>query len=562
MTKTRDEQMTAPVTTLESRSEQEVYAYYVRDIFNDVFNGDKFPGSFGRTKTFEFVDYWTLRTRSLQLFKENPYAIGIIRRILRNEIFTGLVPEASPLAAAIWPNEKPETREQKAVELGEKMTADFLLYANEYNIFDYRKQLTFGEFQQQVRMETLLCGDGIIVSRINPQTKLPYWDFINGNHIRTPENYVAQNGNTIKHGVELDSFGRHAAYHVQYWDGEEVYYERIPVYGPKSGRQIAWMVYGQERMLDDVRGIPILACFLYMLKELDRYRDSEARAAVVNAMLPLFIKRSPSAGVGSRPTAGMARLNPNNAQPENGSSGPATPSPSQPMVGMMPGTVFDDLAPGEEPVSFQTNRPNVNYRAFEEGIINLFCWLLELPPEIGMLMFRSSYSASRQANNEFDVYLKYRAYKNAKDFCQIIYQEYIIQSCLIGGIDLPGFLDVAFDPAQWKKRAAWLNCTWTGISRPSVDMGKDVGAAKDGINLGITTYDQQARKISGMSFRAVQGKLARERELMKNLGFVSSADEDQNGNPVPPPLPRQTMNEEDIENMIDEKIEERIREMK
>ena len=37
---------------------------YVQDIFKSVFDGDKFPGSFGRTKDYEYVDYYELRKRS------------------------------------------------------------------------------------------------------------------------------------------------------------------------------------------------------------------------------------------------------------------------------------------------------------------------------------------------------------------------------------------------------------------------------------------------------------------------------------------------------------------
>jgi capsid protein len=319
---------------------------------------------------------------------------------------------------------------------------------------------------------------------------------------------------------------------VEEWDGERIKYTRIPVFGEKSGRQISWMVYGGPKLLNNVRGTPLLANCLYMLKDLDRYRDAEVRAALVNAMLPLFIKKELGASNSGGFFDGMVKKDRSPAEKTEAVSVTPAAGEKPRVISMTPGSVAENLAPGEEPVSFATNRPNVNFGKFEEIVISAFCWTLELPPEIGMLKFGTSYSASRQANNEWDIYLKYRVFKNARDFCQLVYQEYVIQSVLNGFMVIPGLMKVLFNPKDWMVRGAWLKCEWTGLARPSVDIQREAGALVSILKTGNITNDHISRRFAGTSFKAVQYKLAGERKLMQRLHFVSTIDEDQNGKPV------------------------------
>ncbi len=511
------------MVNIQGTSLEKSIMYYTKKVIDDVFDGDKFPGSFGLTREYVVnhgVDYFTLRRRCYQLFTENTYFAGIIKRVLRNEIFTGMLPEPTPIGSILWPHLSEEKQEQEAAKYAELMNVAFSLYANEYSVFDYKQQLTFGEFQEAVRQEAIICGDCVIVSRINHQTNLPCWDIISGNCIKTPLEYDVRKGNTILHGVERNAQGRHVAYWVEEFKDNNYNFTRIPVYGEKSGRQISWMVYGGNKLLDEVRGTPLLASALYMLRDLDRYRDAELRAAVIGSIIPFFIEKSPTAtpGGGVLSNAAMNKVKANGVE---------LTKETPPQVDMIPGMVLDNLKPGETVKAFNPTHPNINFKTFEETILSAICWgCLEVPPEIAVLKFSTSYSASRQANTEFEIYLKYRAFKNAKDFSQLIYQEFQIQSALLGDIILPGFLEIVFNPKEWKARAAWLKSEWVAMSRPSVDIQREAGAyilLEDSMDM---THDQVARRFTGMSFKAVCIIRAREKKLMDRLGLVAKTDED------------------------------------
>ena len=408
------------VNNLHGKNLEQTLVSYVKDIISDVFDGDKFPGSFGLTKEYVLnhaVDYFTLRRRCYQLFIENTYFQGLIKRILRNEIFTGMYPEPTPIGSILWPDISVEDQEQRSADYAEIMNTEFMLYANNYEVFDYKGYITFGEFQEAVRQEAIICGDVVIVSRINRKTNLPCWDVISGNSIETPLDYHIKNGNSIVHGVERDAAGRHVAYWVKEYSNGEFKHTRIPVYGEKSGRQISWMVYGGNKLLNEVRGTPVLANALYMLRDLDRYRDAELRAAVIGSIIALFIEKSPTANpTGSGVISKDVKLKTAAAGVAN--TEPVKESPRQ--VDMIPGTIIDDMKPGETIKSVVPTHPNINLEKFEKTIIYAIAWgCLEIPPEIAVMVFQNNYSASRQASVEFEMYLNIAHLKTQKIFVKL-----------------------------------------------------------------------------------------------------------------------------------------------
>ena len=462
-------------------------------------DGDKFYSGFGITKDYSIVDYWKLRQRSKQLFTENLYARGLIRRLLTNEINKGLALEATPDADIL----KMDT--ETLSDWSESIERLFGVWGKLPDLCDHKRLRTFGAIQRQARMMAIVSGDVLVIIR-QGASKLPTVELIDADHVENPmaDTHYRQaraRGNEITHGVEVDANGRHVAFYVLQDDGSHL---RVPARGARTGRRQAWLVYGTERMVDAVRGQSLLALVVQSLKEVDRYRDAEQRAAVINSMIAMWVKKSEDK-MGTLPvTGGAVRKDTHTTQDDSQGRKDVQFSTN------MPGMIMQELQTGEEPVSYDTRRPNVNFGTFEAAIISAIAWANELPPEVLTLAFQNNYSASRGAVNEFKMYLERIRTGFGEEFIDPIYQEFLVSETLIGAIDMPGFLEARRDPRLWYIYGAWVSADWSGAIKPNVDLLKEVKAYTGLIEQGLITRERATRELTGMKFSKSVGQLTRE----------------------------------------------------
>lgn len=462
-------------------------------------DGDKFYSGFGITKDYSIVDYWKLRQRSKQLFTENLYARGLIRRLLTNEINKGLALEATPDADIL----KLDT--ELLSDWSESVERLFSVWGKLPDLCDHKMLRTFGAIQRQARMMAIVSGDVLVIIR-QGASKLPTVELIDADHVEDPlsDTYWRQanaRGNEITHGVEVDKNGRHVAFYVAQDDGTHL---RVPARGTRTGRRQAWLVYGTERMIDEVRGQSLLALVVQSLKEVDRYRDAEQRAAVINSMIAMWVKKTEDKKGTLPVTGGAVRKDTYTTQDDSEGRKDVQFSTN------MPGMIMQELQTGEEPVSYDTRRPNVNFGTFEAAIINAIAWANEVPPEVLTLAFQNNYSASRGAVNEFKMYLERIRAGFGEEFIDPIYQEFLVSETLIGAIDMPGFLDARRDPSLWYIYGAWVSADWSGAIKPNVDLLKEVKAYTGLIEQGLITRERATRELTGMKFSKSVQQLSRE----------------------------------------------------
>lgn len=477
-------------------------ANYSNPVRSANWDGGKYPGGFGVTNVFR-TDHYTLRLRSDQLFRENLYARGMIRRLVTNIIHNGLHPESMAEESVLGLGEGELNGWKESNE------RRFELYANSPQVCDYSARDVFGEIQRTIKREAIVSGDVLVVLHLSPITGMPQVQVINGAHVRTPSDQRGlRKGNKIVHGVELDSRKRHVAFWVVKEDNTHV---RIPAWGSRSGRRVAWLYYGNDRRLDDVRGEPLLSLILQSLKEVDRYRDAAQRKATINSILAMFIKKT-KPKMGTKPVTGGAV--------RRREVTPDTPDGDRKfnILDYLPGTVIEELQEGEEPVPHSTAGTDVNFGEFEEAVINACAWANGIPPTIYRLGFNRNYAASQGEINEFKIFLSEERFNFGNVNCAPVWQECLISKTLMREVNAPGLIDAWRNPALYEQYMAWVYADWTGAVKPATDLLKLVNAYEKMVDRGWMTNDLATRELTGTKFSQNVRRLKAELRMLSDAG--------------------------------------------
>jgi capsid protein len=245
---------------------------------------------------------------------------------------------------------------------------------------------------------------------------------------------------------------------------------------------------------------------LQSLKEIDRYRDSAQRKAVINSILALFIKKDADK-MGTLPVTGGARRK-DSVTVVDGDGETRT----RRFIDQVPGMVLEELQTGEEPVGFHNQGTDDRFGVFEEAIIQAVAWANEIPPEILRLSFSNNYAASQAAINEFKIYLNKVWSDWGETFCAPIWIDWLLSETLARKVKAPGLLDAWRSPTKVDAFGAWVAADWYGSIKPSTDMVKQVKGSGMLIDRALSTHAREARNITGTRWTRNIKKLKRENE--------------------------------------------------
>lgn len=438
----------------------------------------------------------TLRQRSRDLYMNTPLATGALKTIRTNAVGYGLVLN-SQIDYEFLGLSKDEADEwETQVEREFTMWADSLMA-------DALQMHNFYELQQIAFLSFLASGESFVA--LPYRSHLEHWyglrvQLIESDRVSSPSG----TSSNILSGVELGRYGEIIAYHIcnmhplSSASGKKEWV-RIEKFGNKSGRQNLLHLMESERP-DQRRGVPLLSPVIESLKQLDRYSEAELMAALVSSLMTVFIETTEDDD-GSGPIIGEGIAEEEQVDQADETS-----------VELAPGSVIA-LNPGEKATTSNPARNNTSFDPFVTAIIRQVGAALEIPYEVLVKHFTSSYSASRAALLEAWKMFKMRRTFMAKRFCQPIYEEWLTEAILIGRIQAPGFLE---DPLI---RKAYAQAEWNGPSQGQLDPLKEVNASIKRVDEGFSTRAKETVELTGGDFWRNHAQRVREEEARREAGL-------------------------------------------
>ena len=484
----------------------------------------EFIPSSGDADSDLIYDLPLLRQRSRDLLRNNPLALGAVNTVCTSVIGTGLTLQSRIDRDFLGLSDKEADSWEANTE------REFRLWAESTDC-DAGRHLTFAQLQSLVFRSTLENGDCFVLLSFIDRPTSPYALALqiieadrvcNSNHQSDSDTLVA--------GVQKDKYGAPVSYHILKThpgnrSSQPRQWQIIPAFSRCGTRRQILHVYKVVRP-GQTRGVPYLAPVIEALKQLGSYTDAEIMAAVVSSYFTVFVKTP----TGDADLAPMSLSNSKAATNDNYALGNGA------IIG---------LAEGEDITTANPGRPNAQFDPFIQAILRQIGVALELPFELLIKHFTASYSAARAALLEAWRFFMTQRTWLAQQFCQKVYEAWLLEAVLLGRIQAPGF--VSGDTAI---RAAFLGSQWTGTAPGQIDPLKEIQAARERISLGVSTLSRETAMLTGEDWEKTHKQTVKE-QRMRQHDNIPTEDDTKNSSIKPSFQPEENTNDEELSDVND-----------
>ena len=421
----------------------------------------------------------TLRDRAADLTMNSALGASAIKTQVSGVISEGL---------KVFPkidNEALGMSVESARQWCRRVKSEFEFWASSIEC-DFYKRNNFYEMQKIAYNAELMDGDAFVLMR--RRTGGAYSlriQLIEAQRVSNPESGLVEmkrGDNRIVNGIEVDRNGTMQAIWItnKIWDEyttttPTTEWQRVKVRGEKSGARNVLMLSNDTR-INQFRGEPYLAPVIEVLKNVDRYTEAELTSGIIRSYFSVFFTQLSSLGT----NYGLNEIAPEEEEID----------PAEYRLGS---GVINALPQGVDVKAINSTGASV-FESFLKIFSELTGAALGLPYEVLLKKFQSSYSASKaallQAENEF----RQRRKAFVTDFCAPIYEIFLDEAVALGRITAPGYFT---DP---KKRYLYRQANWYNQTNNILDVTKEISAAGQRIELGLSTHEKEAAELYGVDF--------------------------------------------------------------
>jgi len=443
------------------------------------FNGEKTPGELGSPLEV-FPDYYGLRLRAYEANLTQDTVKIITNKYFKWTIGNGLKLRSEPIEDYLKIKKiNPDYR-----ELRNTVESAFSLYASLKDC-DYSEMKNFHSLALDAYVDSFLGGDCVVIYRI--KNGYPTVQVIDGQQVTSPSVFsddyktAENNNNIIRHGVELDSKGKHVAYYVKTIGKLGVItHERVPCYFDDSDGKfnfvMAKMIYFGKHRINHVRGVSALSAILEKVDKLDRYTEATVGSAEERAKITYSIEHDENS-TGENPFIEKQKANLGIQNDISGKLGAGLLGADlERYVARTTNKTTVNMPNGSKLKSLESNA-EINYEPLFNAIFTQVSAALDMPPEVALQKFSSNYSASRAAMKVWEYMVKIDRNRFADEFYKPFYDLFFYCQALRGELNAPGFI-TACDNNDFMTIGAYTKAKFEGVNMPHIDPVKEVNAIR------------------------------------------------------------------------------------
>eukprot|EP01037_Dinobryon_pediforme_P017839 gene17839-18067_t len=308
------------------------------------------------------------------------------------------------------------------------------------------------------------------------------------------KNHMAENGNWIVNGIEIDDRNRRVAYHFYSVYPGDPYYRAKPLTYVRVPANEVLHIFRPLRP-GQMRGTPWITPAMVKLFILDQYDDAELDRKKIAAMYAGFIT-SP---------------NPDEMFGDDASDAPPLPAADAGIPTLEPGTM-QALEPGEDIKFSSPTEVGGSYEPFQYRNLTAACTGMGVPyMAVTGDLSKANYSSQRGGLIEFRAKIEQIQHGSLIfQFCRPVWNWFLTDAVLAGELQIPDFV---------QNKRKYLAVKWFPPRMEWVDPLHDLQAEKLAVDNGFKSRDDVVEEM-GFDPEENDRRIAASQQRAKDLGLL------------------------------------------